>query len=458
MPSELVEWLLLRQSKPTNERALKVSVSVPSLQSINVSFDDPNLVANAGLLLVSTLSGNLGLEDLIDEKVSLSGRVGGANPGRKILTLVHAMAAGANYIDHVDMLRSGSTEAVLGHKVMAPSTIGTFLRAFSFGHIRQLDSVSDVALTRAWQMGAGPGNSRLVIDIDSTICEVHGSKKQGANFGYTKCRCYHPLLTVRADTGEILHARLRKGSANTARGVNQFIAETIARVRRAGATGEIVIRFDSGYWSNATLIQLEMLDVRYSMAIRAGTKGIKEIIEEIDEDSWSEIPYTPDGEAQVAETIYHNRRLVIRRTRLIGKQAELWPNWRYFGFLTDLGGTTVEADQFQRNRAVIELCIRDIKDAALEHLPSGNFSANGVWLASGVIAHNLLRWSALLGEITKAGTFVASQTMRTRFISIAARLVNASGRLVLRGPKRWPWAQQFLTALSNLRTIQPATG
>ncbi len=297
-----------------------MSVSFPSLKSIKATFDDPNLVANAGLILVSTLSENLGLEKLIDEKVSLSGRLGGANPGRKILTLAHAMAVGANFIDHVDMLRSGSTEAVLGHKVMAPSTIGTFLRAFSFEHIRQLDSVSDEALARAWQMGAGPGNNRLVIDIDSTICEVHGPKKQGANFGYIKCRCYHPLFAVRADTGEILHARLRKGSANTARGVNQFIAETIARVRRAGATGEIVIRFDSGYWSNATLFQLEMLDVRYSMAIRAGTKGIKEMIEAIEEENWSEIPYTPDGEAQVAETIYHNRRLVIRRTRLIGKQ------------------------------------------------------------------------------------------------------------------------------------------
>ena len=219
-----------------------------------------------------------------------------------------------------------------------------------------------------------------------------------------------------------------------------------------------MIRFDSGYWSKATLIKLEKLDVRYSMAIRSGIKGVRGIIEAIDEDVWSEIPYTPDGEAQVAETMYHNRRLVIRRTRLIGKQAELWPNWRYFGFLTDLGGTTIEADQFQKNRAVIELCIRDIKDSALEHLPSRNFSANGVWLASVVIAHNLLRWSALLGEITTAGTFLASQTMRTRFISIAARLVNASGRLILRGPKHWPWAEKFLSALSNLRALKPATG
>ncbi len=428
-------------------------VSSPNLKSINVVFDDQNLVANAGLILVSTMSESLRLEELMEEKVSLSGRVGGANPGRKLLTLIHAMTAGASHIDHVDMLRAGSTESVLGHVVVAPSTMGTFLRTFTFGHLRQVDSAVDTALCRAWAMGAGPGHAQLVIDIDSTICEVHGTKKQGANFGYTKCRCYHPLLAVRADTGEIVNQRLRKGSSHTARGVRRFIKDTIARLRRAGAKGEIVVRFDSGYWSNETIALLERLGVRYSMAIRAGTKGIKEMIEEISEDSWSEIPYTPDGEAQVAEMIYQNRRLVIRRTRLIGKQAELWPNWRYFGFLTDLGGTTVEADQFQRNRAVIELCIRDIKDSALEHLPSGNFSANGVWLACAALAHNLIRWSAILGKITKPGTLTVSQTMRTRFISIAARLVNISGRLVLRGPKRWPWAQQFLTALTNLRLL-----
>ena len=435
-----------------------MSVSSSGLKCINVVFDDPNLVANAGLLVVSTLSESLGLCELVEEKVSLAGRVGGANPGRKILTLTHAMTAGANHIDHVDMLRAGSTEAVLGHRVMAPSTIGTFLRSFTFGHVRQLDSVIDTALCRAWAMGAGPKEHRLVIDIDSTICEVCGTKKQGANFGYTKCRCYHPLLAVRADTGEIVNQRLRKGSANTARGVRRFIKDTICRLQRAGAKGEIVIRFDSGYWSWDTVALLERADVRYSMAIRAGTKGIKEVIEAIDEDSWCDIEYTPDGCAQVAETTYQGRRLIIRRTRLIGKQAELWPNWRYFGFLTDLGGTTIEADQFQRNRAVIELAIRDLKDSALSHLPSGNFSANGAWLACAALAHNLLRWCALLGKTTAPGTLTVSKTMRTRFISVPARLVNASGRLVLRGPKNWPWAQQFLSALCNLRTIQPATG
>ena len=178
MPSELVEWSIVRHSKPTRKGALKVILSSPNLKSINVVFDDQNLVANAGLLAIATLSQSLGLRELIEDKVSLSGRVGGANPGGKLLTLVHAMTAGASHIDHIDMLRAGSTGSVLGHVVIAPSTMGTFLRSFTFGHVRQLDSVIDTALSRTWTMGAGPGDTRLVIDIDSTICEVHDTKKQ----------------------------------------------------------------------------------------------------------------------------------------------------------------------------------------------------------------------------------------------------------------------------------------
>ncbi len=155
------------------------------IDRIDVTFDEPNLVANAGLLLVATLVGRLGLESLINSTVNLSGRVGGALPGRKVLTLVHAMVAGGSHIDHADMLRSGATEQVLGHRVMAPSTLGTFLRSFTFGHIRQLDRVLAEALRRAWSFGAGPGSAEMVIDIDSTICEVCGKAKGGSGFGYS---------------------------------------------------------------------------------------------------------------------------------------------------------------------------------------------------------------------------------------------------------------------------------
>ena len=225
-----------------------------------MTFDEPNLVANAGLVLVATLAGRLGLEKLCDTTIKLSGRVGGFRPGRKILTLGHAMVAGASHIDHADMLRAGASAEVLEHRVMAPSTLGTFLRSFTFGHVRQFERVIGEALGAAWALGAGPGEGeRLVVDIDSTIDEVHGKKKHGAAYGYTKKLGYHPILATLAATGEILHARLRKGSANTQRGIKRFVEELVPRLRRAGASGQIVMRFDSGFWSNETIATLGRL-------------------------------------------------------------------------------------------------------------------------------------------------------------------------------------------------------
>ena len=255
-----------------------------AIDRIQVTFDDDNLVANAGLLLVGTLAVRLELEAIVNSMVRLSGRVGGFRPGRKVMSLVHAIVAGGSHIDHADVLRCGGTEAVLPFRVMAPSTLGTFLRAFTFGHVRQLEAVVGQTLGRAWSMGAGPGAARLVVDVDSTICEVTGKAKQGATFGYTKVLGYHPLLATRADTGEVLHARMRKGSANTQRGAGRFIDELVARVRRAGATGEVVMRFDSGFWSNATIASLGRLNVRYTMAVRANHKGPATVIAGIDED------------------------------------------------------------------------------------------------------------------------------------------------------------------------------
>ena len=342
-----------------------------------MTFDDPTLVANAGLLLVGTLVVRLELERLVNSMVRLVGRIGGARPGRKVLTLVHAMVAGASHIDHADVLRAGNTAGVLPHRVMAPSTLGTFLRAFSFGHVRQLEAVVGEVLRRAWSLGAGPGAARLVIDIDSTICEVEGDKKQGAAFGYTKVLGYHPILASRADTGEVLHARMRKGSANTARGARRFIDELIARVRRAGAIGEIVVRVDSGFWSDETIKTLDRLDVRYTMAVRTNTTGVAQA-DRRDRRGRTGGPSTtpPDGEAQVAETVYNGRRLIVRRTRLTDRrQLKLWPNWRHFAFLTDLDGDAVAVDAFHREHATVELDIRDLKEGAgMEHVPSGNFS------------------------------------------------------------------------------------
>ena len=300
------------------------------------------------------------------------------------------MAAGGSHIDHADMLRSGATESVLGHRVMAPSTLGTFLRAFTFGHIRQLDRVLGEALRRAWALGAGPGSEQLVIDLDSTICEVCGKAKHGAGYGYTKVLGYHPPVATRAWTGEVLHVRMRKGAANTQRGAVRFVEELVARVRRAGASGELIMRFDSGFWSNATLATLERLDVGYTMGVRMIT-AVTRAVEGIDESAWTPIDYTVDGEAEVAECDYKGRRLIVRRTRLVGRQATLWPQWRHFAFVTDIEGPAVDVDEFHRAHATVELAIRDLKEGAgLEHVPSGNFIANSAWLLCAALAHDLI--------------------------------------------------------------------
>ena len=184
---------------------------IRGIDRIEVTFDEPNLVANAGLLLVATLVTRLGLERLINATVDLSGRVGGALPGRKVLTLVHAMVAGGSHIEHADMLQAGATSSVLPHRVMAPSTLGTFLRSFTFGHVRQLDAVFAEALRRAWSLGAGPGARQCVVDLDSTIAEVCGEAKHGAGYGYAERLGYHPLLATLAATGELLHVRYARG-------------------------------------------------------------------------------------------------------------------------------------------------------------------------------------------------------------------------------------------------------
>jgi len=423
------------------------------LDRIEVAFDEPNLVANAGLLLVSTLVVRLGLEALINKRLRLTGRVGGALPGRKALSLVHAIVAGASHIDHAEVLRAGATTAVLSHRVMAPSTLGTFLRSFSFGHVRQFDAVIAETLRRAWALGARP-KGRLVLDVDSTICQVEGKQKQGAAYGYTKVLGYHPLLATRADTGEVVHARMRKGSANTARGARRFIEELVARCRRAGATGEIVLRVDSGFWSSDTIKTLARLGVGYTMAVRTNTKAIAAAIAFVKEDAWVGIDYTQDGIAEVAETSYKGRRLIVRRTRLVGPEERLWPDWRHFGFLTDLDGTAVELDAFHRDHARVELAIRDLKESAgMEHVPSGHFFANSAWLCCAVLAHDLVRWCALLGGIVDKDELTVARTLRVRYFCVPGRLVNRAGRPTLRGPEHWPWAAAFTNALRAIRLL-----
>ena len=217
-----------------------------------------------------------------------------------------------------------------------------------------------------------------MIDVDSFVGEVCGRLKQGAAYGYTRLLGYHPILATRADTREVLHIRLRKGSANTQKGILRFTDELIARVERAGANGVKLLRADSGFWNNKVFKRLERAGWQYSIGVRM-QKGIREAVEAIDEDAWQTIDYPDEGEAQIAETSYGGRRLIVRRTRLLGAQAELWPDWRHFAFITNRSEeiTLVEAEH--RDHAVVEQVIADLKDQALAHFPSGEFNANGAW-------------------------------------------------------------------------------
>jgi hypothetical protein len=431
-----------------------------AIDRIEVTFDDETLVADAGLIVPATLMLRLGLERLVNETVRLVGRVGGAGPGRKVLTLVAAILTGASHIDHAGRLRAGATQAVLPFRVMAPSTLGTFLRSFTFGHIRQLDRVIAETIRRAWSLGAGPDVAAMTIDLDSTICEVHGKAKHGAAYGYTKVLGYHPLLATRADTGEVLHARLRKGSSQ--RGAKRFAEELIARVRRAGASGALTVRADAGFWNYALCDTLTRLGVRWSITVRINA-SIRKAIDAISDDAWTPIVYPDGGQAHVAETTYvtgsgrrqRRLRLVVRRTRLTEPaQRRLWPDWRHHAFITNLELPTVEMDQFHRDHATVELAIRDLKHGAgLEHCPSGRFSANAAWLACAVLAHNLVRWTARLGDVHPHNKLTVTRTVRTRLIAMPGRLVNHSRRWTLRLPARWPWATSFHTALDQIRAL-----
>lgn len=418
---------------------------------LDVIFDDDRAVANAGLTLVATVSKMLGIEASVNEMVHLGDAPGAARPGRKLMTLVHSMVAGGDCIDDVDVLRCGSTGEVLGHRVMAPSTCGTFLRAFTFGHVRQLDRVFEATLSRAWALGAGPGGEPMTIDLDSTITEVYGKTKQGAAYGYTKVLGQHPLLATRADTGEILHVRHRKGSAGSGRGATRFVEEMIARARRAGAAGELTVRADSGFYSWKLVETLQKKRVHFSITV-VQNQAVSRTIAEIPDEEWAPIDYTLGGEAQVAETTYKGVRLIVRRTRLTGAQASLWPDWRHHAFITDRAGDAVTLDADHRRHAVVELAIRDWKEGSgANHCPSGSFAANAAWMVMAALAHNLLRWVAALG-LGIDGPVVA-KTLRRRLITLPGRITRRSRRRRLHLPRDWPWQTQFLGAAMRLRAL-----
>jgi DDE family transposase len=425
------------------------------LDGVQVEFDDERVVSDAGVALVATLAKRLGIEALAGRLVRLRReRPGAANAGRKVMALLYAMVLGADSIDDTEVLRAGRTRRLLGGWLPAPSTLGTFLRAFTFGHVRQLDALLGRALERAWKAGAGPGDGRLVVDVDSFVGEVCGYLKQGAAYGYTKLFGYHPLLATRADTREALHIRLRKGSANTQKGIKRFCEELIARVERAGASGTKLLRADSGFWNTKVFELLEQAGWQYSIGVRM-IKAVQAAVEAIDEDAWQAIAeYTEEGEAQIAETVYQGRRLIVRRTRLLGAQAELWPDWRHFAFITNRSDDLAVVEAEHRDHAVVEQVIADLKDQALQHFPSGHFHANAAWTVLACLAHNLLRWTQLLG--LPDTTVRAARTLRRRLLSIPGRLTRHARGWTLHLPARWPWHGDYLNALNRIRALPAA--
>ena len=434
------------------------------IDAMEAVFDDGSLVADAGLLLAGTVMDRLGLEALIDDTVRLGGSAGA---GRKVLTVAASMLVGGRCIDDTDRLRSGASGAVLPFEVVAPSTAGTFLRSFTFGHVRQLDKAAELGLVRAWSVGAAPDVAEMTVDLDSTVCEVCGKAKHGAAYGHTGVLGYHPLVAVRSDTGEVLHSRMRSGSSQ--RGNVRFARETLARLRRL-APAAVTVRADAGFFSYDMIAAIGAHGASYSITIPQNAK-VKAAIAATGDDAWKAIAYTRGGEAQVAETTIEpgrrgdklsgpdakpaKLRLVIRRSRLLGAQGELWPNWRYHCFVTDRADLdTVAADANHRGHATVELAIRDLKEnSGLSRCPSGQFPANGAWLACCVLAHNLARWTARLGRTHPARQLTVAATIRNRLLTVPGRLVNHSGRHRLRLPLNWPWQNTFTTALQRIRNL-----
>ncbi len=432
-----------------------------SLDRLGVAFDDDRLVADAGLLLPATLAHHLGLRELVQTHLDLGAAAGRANVGDKFITLVMSALAGGDCIDDAQALRSGGTQRVLGFELKAASTLGTFLRSFRWGHVRQLDRMTRGLLARGWAAGAGPGPEPLTIDLDSTICETYGLHKEGgSDFTYTHTRGYHPLLAVAAGSGDVLHARLRGGSANTVRGAGSFLAETIERVRSAGASGELTIRADAGFYAHAVVAAARKRKVRFSITIRQHA-SVRRLIEAIPEAAWTPIPYWIDDGADVAETTYtpfkdepdaQPVRLIVRRVRPTpGSQLALFAMYDYHACITDRHGETLALEADHRRHAEIENAIRDLKyGVGLNHLPSGRFAANGAWLAVQVVAHNLARWTARIG--LDAG-IVTTKTLRRRLFGLVGRLTRSARRVTLHLPSRWPWAINFSAALARLRAI-----
>ena len=431
------------------------------LSRVSGTFDEPNLVPSAGLLPAAALAQKIRLGELVEHRVRLARH--GANGGAKALTVIGSMLVGGDSVDDTALLRAGALPELFDD-TRAPSTIGTWLRAFKWSNVRELDAVSRGLLARLWAAGAGPADPAgpLTVDLDSTIVPVYGRGKQGAEFGYTRVRGYHPQLATLAETGQVIFSRLRGGAAGAARKARSFLTETVSRLPDAGACGPLTVRADSAFYSRTMITTARRLGVRFSITARQD-KRIRAAIAAIPDHAWRPIPYwlsTPEvSGADVAETSYTcftgtrdavEVRLIVRRVRPTpGSQLALFTAWDYHAFVTDREGELVEIEAEHRRHAVVEQTIAELKSAGLAHLPSGKFMANAAWLALAVMAHNLGRAVGALAEMSQA----RMATLRQRLFTIPGRLVHTARRLHLRLPQGWPWAAEFETALARIAAL-----
>jgi Transposase DDE domain group 1 len=451
-------WLVEESQVPRR----KASV-VRVCHGLSVVFDDPNLVSCAGLVPIIKLAERAGLHRLVGERLRVDAE-GGANPVVKVTSLVAGMVAGADSIDDMDLLRHGGMGRVFD-QTRAPSTLGTFLRAFTFGHVRQLDAVASRLLAGlAGHTPLLPGADQIAyLDVDDTVRETHGYAKQGAGYGYTGVRGLNALLaTVSTPLAApvIAACRLRKGSVNSARGAERLIAEAAGTARSAGASGLLVARLDSAFYNHQVIRACQRHGVRFSVTARLN-RSVLTAIGGIDERAWTTIKY-PDAvwdedeqrwisEAEVAEVPYPafgSRRkadqvtawLIVRRVRRLNPdtaQGELFDAYRYHPVFTDSPLPTLDAEAAHRGHAVIEQVIADLKGSALAHLPSGRFWANSAWLVLAAVAFNLTRAAGALASTFHARATTA--TIRAHLIGVPARIARPARRPVLHLPCDWPW-------------------
>lgn len=454
------------------------------------SFDDPNLVSHAGLVPVMRLAELVGLEKLVTHHVRLNAQVG-ANAGVKVGSLVGGMIVGADDIDGMDLLRHGAIPAVFGG-IRAPSTLGSFLRAFHHGNVRQLSAVHRLVLAElAARTALLPGGEQLAfIDIDSTQKRVFGPDKQGAAFGHAKIASRS--LTVRGLNAliatvvtpiaapVITTTRLRGGNAASGRGAATLAAEAITTARAAGVTGLIVVRVDSAFYSGAFVAACRRNGAHFSVTARMDPK-IRRALADIDEDAWTAIAY-PNAvfdensrqwisDAEIAEVPYTafasspahatHGRLIVRRVRDLASsaaaqgQGELFGAYRYHAVFTDSPFELVQAESQHRGHAIIEQVFADLLDGPLAHLPSGQFNANAAWLQLAATAHALTRALGVLASPTHA--LARGATIRTHLINVAARPAR-SGRdtIAWHLPRDWPWEQAWLNAFHATHRGPPA--